>query len=39
MRQEIEAAWENRALLSEPSTIQAIEAVIEDLDKGVLRVA
>jgi 2,3,4,5-tetrahydropyridine-2-carboxylate N-succinyltransferase len=39
MRQEIEAAWENRALLTEKSTIAAIEQVIEDLDKGLLRVA
>lgn len=39
MRQAIEAAWENRALLSDPQTIQAIEHVIEDLDKGLLRVA
>jgi 2,3,4,5-tetrahydropyridine-2-carboxylate N-succinyltransferase len=39
MRQAIEAAWENRALLSEKSTIAAIEQVIEDLDKGLLRVA
>jgi 2,3,4,5-tetrahydropyridine-2-carboxylate N-succinyltransferase len=39
MRQAIEAAWENRALLSEKSTIEAIEHVIEDLDKGLLRVA
>lgn len=39
MRQEIEAAWENRALLNEPTTIVAIEQVIQDLDKGLLRVA
>ncbi len=39
MRQTIEAAWENRALLSEKSTIDAIEQVIEALDKGLLRVA
>jgi 2,3,4,5-tetrahydropyridine-2-carboxylate N-succinyltransferase len=39
MRQAIEAAWENRALLSERATIEAIEHVIEDLDKGLLRVA
>lgn len=39
MRQEIEAAWENRNLLAEKSTIAAIEQVIEDLDKGLLRVA
>jgi 2,3,4,5-tetrahydropyridine-2-carboxylate N-succinyltransferase len=35
----IEAAWQNRALLSESQTIAAIEAVIEALDKGKLRVA
>ena len=39
MRQAIEAAWENRALLSEKATIEAIEHVIEELDKGLLRVA
>lgn len=39
MRQAIEAAWDNRALLSEQTTIQAIEQVIEELDKGLLRVA
>jgi 2,3,4,5-tetrahydropyridine-2-carboxylate N-succinyltransferase len=39
MRHAIEAAWENRALLSEKATIEAIEHVIEDLDKGLLRVA
>ena len=39
MRQVIEAAWENRALLSEKATIEAIEHVIEELDKGLLRVA
>ncbi|MDN5210698.1 2,3,4,5-tetrahydropyridine-2,6-dicarboxylate N-succinyltransferase [Fulvivirgaceae bacterium BMA12] len=35
----IEAAWENRELLKESSTQQAIETIIEDLDKGRLRVA
>lgn len=39
MRQIIEAAWENRALLSEKETILGIEQVIEALDKGILRVA
>lgn len=39
MRAIIEQAWENRALLSEKTTIEAIEAVIEDIDKGRLRVA
>ena len=39
MRQQIEAAWDNRELLKDKETIQAIETVIEDLDKGLLRVA
>lgn len=39
MRTIIEAAWENRELLKDSQTIAAIEAVIEDLDKGRLRVA
>ena len=39
MRQAIEAAWDNRSLLSEKTTIAAIEQAIEDLDKGLLRVA
>ena len=39
MKQLIEAAWEDRSLLQDSKTTQAIEAVIEDLDKGLLRVA
>ncbi len=39
MKNSIEAAWENRELLSESNTISAIEAVIEEIDKGRLRVA
>ncbi len=39
MIQIIEAAWENRELLNEKDTIEAIEQVIEELDKGRLRVA
>lgn len=39
MRSIIEAAWENRALLDQAETRQAIEQVIEDIDKGRLRVA
>ena len=35
----IEQAWENRELLNERETIQAIEYVIEELDKGRVRVA
>ena len=39
MREIIEQAWENRALLEDPKTVKAIEQVIEDLDKGKIRVA
>jgi 2,3,4,5-tetrahydropyridine-2-carboxylate N-succinyltransferase len=39
MRSTIEAAWENRELLKEQVTIDAINHVIEDIDKGILRVA
>lgn len=39
MRSIIEAAWENRELLNNPETIQAIEHVIEEIDKGLIRVA
>ncbi|MBK9402382.1 MAG: 2,3,4,5-tetrahydropyridine-2,6-dicarboxylate N-succinyltransferase [Bacteroidetes bacterium] len=35
----INKAWENRALLAESDVQNAIEEVINDLDKGVLRVA
>lgn len=35
----IEAAWENRELLKEKSTEDAIRSVIEDIDKGRLRTA
>ena len=35
----IEAAWENRALLGEKSTRDAIDTIIESLDNGELRVA
>ncbi|NVO84247.1 2,3,4,5-tetrahydropyridine-2,6-dicarboxylate N-succinyltransferase [Hymenobacter terrestris] len=35
----IEAAWNDRSLLQQPTTLQAIEHVIEELDKGRLRVA
>jgi len=35
----IEAAWENRALLSEKTTRDAIGTIIEALDKGQMRVA
>lgn len=39
MRSIIEAAWENRTLLNEKSTVDAINHVIEEIDKGLLRVA
>ncbi|HEX4888013.1 MAG TPA: 2,3,4,5-tetrahydropyridine-2,6-dicarboxylate N-succinyltransferase [Luteibaculaceae bacterium] len=39
VKNHIEAAWENRALLQENEYRQAIEFVIEELDKGRLRVA
>lgn len=39
MRSIIEAAWDNRELLQSVQTVQAIEHVIEELDKGILRVA
>ena len=39
MQSIIESAWENRDLLQESATIKAIESVIEQLDKGLLRVA
>ena len=39
MKETIEKAWENRELLKEKETIRAIEAVIEQIDKGTLRVA
>lgn len=35
----IEKAWDNRELLKEETTQQAIRAVIADLDTGVIRVA
>ncbi|WP_133272981.1 2,3,4,5-tetrahydropyridine-2,6-dicarboxylate N-succinyltransferase [Hymenobacter radiodurans] len=35
----IEAAWDNRDLLRDSATTDAIHAVIEELDKGRLRVA
>ena len=35
----IETAWENRTLLQNPTTINAIREVIDLLDAGTLRVA
>ena len=39
VKDQIEAAWSDRALLSDPSTVKAIETVIEMLDVGTLRCA
>lgn len=39
MIQIIEAAWENRELINNKETIEAIEGLIEDMDKGKIRVA
>lgn len=39
MRSIIEAAWDNRDLLKDPATVEAINQVIEEIDKGRLRVA
>ncbi len=39
MRSKIEEAWENRSLLENHIYQSAIETVIEELDKGLLRVA
>jgi 2,3,4,5-tetrahydropyridine-2-carboxylate N-succinyltransferase len=39
MRAIIEAAWENRTLLNDPKTLEAINYVIEEIDKGRIRVA
>lgn len=35
----IESAWDNRELLGDKTTQEAISAVIEQLDKGIVRVA
>ena len=39
LRERIEQSWEDRTLLATAETRQAIETVIEQLDKGLLRVA
>ena len=39
MKAIIEKAWSDRSLLQQKETIEAIEAVIEQMDKGTLRVA
>jgi len=35
----IEAAWDDRGLLGEKSVQEAIHEVVDQLDRGVLRVA
>lgn len=39
LKEIIERAWEDRSLLNEQSTVEAIQTIIEDLDKGRRRVA
>ena len=39
VKESIEAAWENRELLKESSVQEAIYEVIDQLDRGILRVA
>ena len=39
LKSTIELAWENRELLQEASTQEAIRSIIADLDTGKLRVA
>lgn len=39
MRELIERAWEDRALLKDEKVVETIEQVIEEIDKGRLRVA
>jgi 2,3,4,5-tetrahydropyridine-2,6-dicarboxylate N-succinyltransferase len=39
MKDIIEAAWQDRSKLSDPKTIEAIRTIIEELDKGIKRVA
>lgn len=39
LKNQIEKAWEDRSLLNNADTVAAIKAVIEQLDKGEIRVA
>lgn len=39
LRETIELAWNDRSLLQQPSTVEAIRSVIDMLDRGELRVA
>ena len=38
-KENIEAAWDDRALLAEKSVQNAIHDVVDQLDQGILRVA
>ena len=39
LQEKIEAVWENRRLLSDEATMKTIDATIDLLDRGELRVA
>jgi 2,3,4,5-tetrahydropyridine-2-carboxylate N-succinyltransferase len=39
LKEIIETSWENRELLKQPETVEAIELIVEHLDKGKIRVA
>jgi len=39
LKNQIEKAWEDRSLLNNADTVEAIKTVVEQLDKGELRVA
>ena len=39
MQKVIEAAWDDRSLVDKEETREAIRKVIDELDRGVLRVA
>ncbi len=39
LKQLIESAWENRDLLNQPETLDAIRSIVDLLDKGKLRIA
>jgi len=39
LKNQIEKAWDDRSLLNNPETVEAIKTVIEQLDKGEIRVA
>ena len=39
LKEIIEASWNNREMLQENKTVEAIESIVEQLDKGAIRVA